>query len=135
LVAALDDDRFAELVRALRAKPPLERRAARRSTACLARRALKRGRRLPRKDYARLHALRRSVRRTRFALEWLGKPTQDLADVQDALGSFGDAWVAFRGICAQSAKQRRRLKRKLEKSAREARRAWKKARPSLEKLA
>jgi CHAD domain-containing protein len=78
-----------------------------------------------------LHALRRAVRRARFALEWLGKKEKAVESVQDAMGEFGDAWVALREarrITPASPTVRRhraQLKRRLDKCVRRARRRWK----------
>lgn len=140
LLAALDDTRLESLVSALGNMPPVRRRRARKSLARFARRAMVRGRVLPRKDYARLHALRRSVRRVRFALDWLGEPSDELVKLQDALGEFGDVWVAFRRASrgresSQVREHRGALKRELRVTAGAARRAWKRARSTLEGLA
>ena len=139
LVAALDGPRFESIVTALGTMPPVRRRRARKSLERLVHRAIVRGRELPRKDYARLHALRRSVRRVRFALEWLGKPTDELVKLQEALGEFGDAWVAFRragqGQSSQVREHARALKRELRVTARAARRAWRRTQSALEELA
>jgi CHAD domain-containing protein len=119
--------------------PPLGCRKARRSLRRFVQRALERGHHLPRNDYARLHALRRSARRVRFALEWLGEPSDELIMVQDTLGAFGDAWVAFRRARhartdGETRKHCRHLERVLRTTARDARRAWKHARPALEEI-
>jgi CHAD domain-containing protein len=140
LLAALDDPEFQSLVSALENMPPVRRRQARKRLARFIHRAVARGRELPRNDYARLHALRRSVRRVRFALEWLGEPAGELVKLQEALGEFGDVWVAFRRASrgrksSQVREHRPALKRELRIAARTARRAWTRGRSALERLA
>jgi CHAD domain-containing protein len=89
---ALRSDRFTRAVAALRAMPPLPRATAVRSAARGARRTVKRGDRLRRRrgDWASLHALRRAVRRTRYALDWLDEPSSHLGALQQSLGAIGD---------------------------------------------
>jgi CHAD domain-containing protein len=45
---------------------------------------------LPSRDGAALHRLRRSLRRVRYAREWLGTDTSELANEQDRLGAVCD---------------------------------------------
>ena len=140
LLVALRESRFASLVAALEVLPPLRTRRVRKGVARSARRTLATGRKLPRDSHACVHAVRRSVRRVRFALEWLGEPLEDVAGLQDALGEFCDAWVAVRrarrqGNGREMREHRRALERELREAARAARRAWSRARPALEALA
>ena len=139
LLAALDDARFESLVSALASMRPVHRRQARKCVARFVGRALARGRAAGPKDYARLHALRRSVRRVRFAIEWMGEPVDELIALQDALGAFGDAWVAVRrarrnGEGREIRRHRRRLEGELRDSARVAWRSWRRTERTLEAL-
>jgi len=140
LLAALGDARFESLVSALEVLPPLRTQRARKGVARFVRRTLALGRELPQDGYESLHAVRRSVRRVRFALEWLGEPSDGVVELQDALGAFGDAWVALRRAERhrkghEMVEHQRALDRELRDTARAARRAWRRARPTLEALA
>jgi len=140
LVRALQTDRLHALLSALAVLPPLSASEARDGLERLTRRTLALGRALPRDGYACLHAVRRSVRRVRFALEWLGQPSDEIVRLQDALGAFGDAFVAVRyakehGRGPEMAEHRRVLDRELRDAARKARAVWRRARPVLEALA
>ncbi len=138
LASALEGRRFARLVKALGEMPPLPRRRARKGLRRLSRAALLRGRHLRRRDYAGLHALRRALRRVRFALEWLGEPSEDLVDLQDTFGEFGDAWATFRRANhedgSRARRERRARKRDLRRTARAARRAWKRKRAAVKRF-
>ncbi len=89
-------------------------------------------------DVAALHALRRSVRRVRFGLEWIGEQPRRIVDLQEALGVVGDRMAALRHLellaeeGAQVLRYRRRLRQELRAGVREARRQWKRCRESLE---
>ncbi len=140
LQRALQADRLRALLSALAVLPPLTPRRAQQGLARFARRTLALGRELPRDGYECLHAVRRSVRRVRFALEWLGEPADEIVKLQSALGTFGDAWVALRyaeehGKGHDMAEHKRTLERELRDAAHGARTAWRRARPALEALA
>lgn len=141
LLEVLDDERFASLLSAIEVLPPLSSRRARKRVARFVRRTLARGRELPQDGYECLHAVRRSVRRVRFALEWLGEPVDEVTRLQHDLGAFGDAWVAVRRARRHEEQDgemrahRRALKRELRDAARAARVTWRRTRPSLEALA
>jgi len=140
LLRALEHPRLAGLLRAFEVMPPLERRAARRATGRLAREAVRRGRRAMDRpeDLAALHALRRAVRRVRFALEWLGKCPRSVVDLQDVLGLVGDRIVALRQFDrladepSRADSYGRLLKDQLRKGVRRARRKWQRSRVVLE---
>lgn len=97
LTAILDSPRLLGLTRALRNLPPLpvpeaerrlgrfERRVQRRQVAWNATRS-----------FEDLHALRRALRRLRYAREYLGQEVEDLKALQEVLGRLNDADVALR---------------------------------------
>lgn len=91
LTPMLDSARLKGLLRALSALHPLERTAAEARLGHLVRRV---GRRAAdweaHGDFERLHALRRALRRLRYAREWLGLDTEAIKQLQDALGAVGD---------------------------------------------
>jgi CHAD domain-containing protein len=45
------------------------------------------------RDPAQMHALRRRVRRARYALEWLGRDATHARELQDVLGSWHDVMI------------------------------------------
>lgn len=97
LVEALGSSRLAGLVRALGLMPPIDHAAARRRTRGLAEAARRLGRAVARgATLDEVHALRRSLRRLRYAREWLGGQVASLVAAQDALGALNDASVALR---------------------------------------
>jgi len=96
LLLSLDSPRLAGLTRALHNLPPLpvpqarrrlerfERRVQKRQAAWQATRTLE-----------DLHALRRALRRLRYAREYLEQEVEDLKALQEALGQLNDAVVAL----------------------------------------
>ncbi len=93
-VAALTSPRFEGLMAALRAAPPVDPSVARRGLEALRRRARAQLAVLKAADSAgqaaALHALRRALRRWRYALEWLGEDSRELSQLQGALGAVCD---------------------------------------------
>jgi CHAD domain-containing protein len=112
---ALRSKRFASAIAALRSAPPLSRAAAVRGAARLARRAIERGDdvRRHRRDWSSLHAWRRAVRRTRYALDWLDEPSSTLGALQRSLGAVGDRVALIEGLGrgADERRCRRRMQR------------------------
>ncbi len=136
LLTALDDPRCAALLKALALRPPVPRDHARRGMADLIRRALRRGARAKRHphDVEALHALRRSLRRVRYALEWTEESTSGIAPLQDALGAVCDRALALRtsrGSSHRVRTYRRWTSRELRRAVRHARKLWKGVRSAL----
>jgi CHAD domain-containing protein len=126
---AMADPRTAGLLLALAVSPPIDEARARRVVARLFSRALLRGDEAD--DLESLHALRRALRRLRFALEHHGERTDVLVEMQDALGALNDDVVLLRWIGrypGDVAGERAEIERAVERSARAARKAWKGAR-------
>ena len=92
LRAALHSPRVDALRLALGLLPPVEPDRARRVLPRLARRALFLGDELQRapNDVEGFHALRRSVRNLRYALEWLDEKTGGFKEFQDVSGRAAD---------------------------------------------
>ncbi len=139
---ALEHPRAAALCHSLATLAPLSRTSAERGLARLSDHALAYGDAVREDDPSSLHALRRAVRRTRFALEWLGEHSERLVALQSALGAFNDASIAR--VRAESEpgpetkplrRYRRALDRELRETMREIARVWKRARPELASLA
>jgi len=98
LRAQLDDARLPALLEALEHLPPLRVEDADVAARRLRRRARARGSKLPTvRNAAALHALRRALRRLRFAEEWRGKEQpKRLKRLQQTLGEMNDGAVALR---------------------------------------
>lgn len=93
LLAVLGDPRLEGLLAALASLPPVRVDRARRPAREMARRLLARGAAIESgpADVGPYHRLRRSLRRCRYALEWLGELRgKEYAELQDALGALGD---------------------------------------------
>lgn len=86
----LADPRTAALLSEIEALPPLSEEQARAGRAALAGRALER---LPEGLHALAdwHRLRRTLRRVRYATEWLGEDASALKSAHEALGVHSDA--------------------------------------------
>lgn len=97
LERAVHSPRYRGLLRALAALPALDPNLAERSLARLCTRARRaaRGALLDSQDPELRHRLRRRARRLRYALEWLGRPSRALIELQDELGRSNDAAVAL----------------------------------------
>ena len=142
LRAALSEPRAAALHAALAALPPLSRTKAERGLARLSDHALAYGDAVRTDDPASLHALRRAVRRARFALEWLGDHSEPIVALQSTLGAFNDAWIALTRAKSEPGpepKSMRRYRRAIEQELRDAMRdvtrAWRRTRPELARFA
>lgn len=131
---ALGSERTAALLVALEAAPRLD--SARALAACsrLRRRVERRGRAVERGggDVRRLHALRRALRRLRYAREWLELDCTPIRELQDVLGALNDAvveqgWLAKLAPRLRDA-QRARVARKLRIRRTAALEAWRAAR-------
>jgi CHAD domain-containing protein len=102
------------------------------------RRALKRGRAFAARphDLGTLHRLRRAVRGLRYALEWFGEDPTMAIEVQDALGTAIDRFVALREVERHGhgkgfRHHRRELDQKLRPAVRDAVEAWSRVCPAL----
>lgn len=93
----VDAPRTHALIDALRNLPPLAAARIDAYTDAAARKVARRGKALAAHttDLARYHALRRAVRRLRYALEWAGRSARPVKELQDALGELNDAVVTL----------------------------------------
>lgn len=89
-LAALGSERWLAMREALAAVSPPRRGQAKRALPGLEKKVKKLRRSLPPGDGAALHRLRRTLRRVRYAREWLGLGTSDLAAEQEWLGAVCD---------------------------------------------
>jgi CHAD domain-containing protein len=98
LRAAFANPRVQGLVQAMAVMPSVSEEAALDHLAAVRRRTLRAGKRLVRteKDLAQVHRLRRSVRRLRYILEWIGDAPKELAALQTELGSLNDLVITER---------------------------------------
>jgi CHAD domain-containing protein len=123
LIDALAAPRTQAFLGALARLPPVPRKVAHQRLRQLARRALEAedAVRWSTPELEAVHALRRAVRRVRYALESLGGKTGKLTDFQSALGDACDCLVAeVNGV---------------EEHLTRARKQWPKVRRRLERLA
>lgn len=139
LVDDLEGPRCAGLVRALEHLPPMSVRRAHAGVERLLVRVARRGERVDaeRKCSAdqrvRLHALRRALRRLRYAREWLGERDGTLKRLQVALGDLNDLDQLQRrlGLCAardELATFERDLARRTDEAHALALSSWRRAR-------
>lgn len=135
LVPLLDSPRLSGLLQALSYLPPLEEG--------LAQTRLKRFvRQVQRKAEAwhsqgsieSLHALRRALRRLRYAQEWLGQNSQTAKEMQAVFGQVGDLGFTLRYLSAYQSEGGRlpraykgRLEAQLTEALETAKQAWAKA--------
>lgn len=89
-IEALESPRWAALREALEQVRAPKKARAKRACSKLALKLEKNRAALPSHDGAALHSLRRAVRRVRYAREWLGLDTAELAAEQDRLGAVCD---------------------------------------------
>ncbi|MDP2274669.1 MAG: CHAD domain-containing protein [Archangium sp.] len=89
-VEALESPRWSALRQALEQTRAPKKSRARRASSKLERRLEKRRATLPAGEGDALHALRRSIRRVRYAQEWLGIDASALAAEQERLGALCD---------------------------------------------
>jgi CHAD domain-containing protein len=98
LARVLDDERCTALLDALENTPAATRDQAKRTADALRAKLAKRGERAEAAGGTihELHALRRALRRLRYAHEWLGHESKTVRKLQDELGALNDAGVALR---------------------------------------
>ena len=89
-VNALESERWSMLRQRLEQVRAPKKSKAKRALRKLERRLKKRRAELPGGDGAALHRLRRALRHVRYAREWLGVDTAELAGEQDQLGAVCD---------------------------------------------
>lgn len=89
-LGALGSERWLAMREALAAVTAPRRGKAKRALPRLEKKVKKLRRSLPPGDGAALHRLRRTLRRVRYAREWLGLSTSDLAAEQEWLGAVCD---------------------------------------------
>ncbi len=121
----LDGARCAALLDTLEALPAIDPTGAWAVVARLADRAGRDARRARRHagDLALLHAARSSLRRLRYALDWLGRPSDDLARAQASIGAVRDHAIARRAA-RRGRRWRRGLGRARRRAERRVRRQW-----------
>lgn len=102
LLAVLAHQRCGALLNALEELPPLHFASAQRRIRKLATRVALLGlnARRPDADVDALHALRRALRRLRYAHEWLNREPKTARRLQDELGALNDVVVAQRQLAA-----------------------------------
>jgi CHAD domain-containing protein len=90
-IPVLDSPRLAGLLQALSILPPLDGKAAQARLARLAQRVERRAEEWRAEDSIEsLHALRRALRRLRYAREWLQQDSEIVKKLQDIFGQVGD---------------------------------------------
>ncbi len=106
----LEHERCRALLEALDALPEFSAQTARAPLELLTDRVRSRGELMLRSpdDFERFHALRRALRRLRYAREWLGLDCTAIRALQDELGALNDAvvrarWLARAGGAQSSA--------------------------------
>jgi CHAD domain-containing protein len=97
LEVRLADPRVEGLLAGLRGLPALPRQRMRRHLRALHRRVSRHGRDLEAqaRELHRYHALRRSLRRLRFGLEWAERGAGPIKHLQDVLGELNDATITL----------------------------------------
>ncbi|GEM87099.1 CHAD domain-containing protein [Meiothermus granaticius] len=132
LVPLLESPRLKGLLRALALLPPLEETTAKARLPRFGERAAQRAREWEQQGtFETLHALRRALRKLRYAREWLGLSTEGVKKLQEALGAVGDLTFILHyltlfeaGSTAALPRFRRQLEAGLEKALNSAQAAW-----------
>ncbi len=138
LTPMLDSPRLAGLLEALTVLPPLERPVAQARLERLAQRVERRARAWEQEqELESLHALRRALRRLRYAREWLDLETKAIKALQERFGQVGDlaftlAYLqAFEAEGGRASRYRQKLKAKLTLALEEAQYLWHKQKHQL----
>ncbi|MDT7919429.1 MAG: CHAD domain-containing protein [Meiothermus sp.] len=132
LVPLLDSPRLAGLLQALANLPPLDEEAAKARLKRFVRQAARKAEEWRNQDSIEsLHALRRALRRLRYAREWLGLDSQDEKALQEIFGQVGDLSFTLRYLAAFEAEgsrvpaaYKRQLEAQLTEALEAARAAW-----------
>lgn len=123
-IPVLDSPRLAGLLQALSILPPLDGRAAEARLARLTQRVERRAEEWRTEDSIEsLHALRRALRRLRYAREWLQQDSEIVKKLQDIFGQVGDLGFTLNYLEAFEAEGGRapiRYRKKLEAGLTEA---------------
>ncbi len=134
----LDDERCEALLAALENVPTTTRKRAMLATQRLRERLVERGERAERAEGAvdELHALRRALRRLRYAYEWLGSDSKTVRRLQDELGALNDAVIALEHLGASeehpdAAEFRAQLESDVARRARASLEAWQDSRNAI----
>lgn len=128
----LDSPRLAGLLQALSILPPLDEKVAESRLERLVRQVERRAVEWRSEDsIERLHALRRALRRLRYALEWLGQDSDTVKALQEIFGQVGDLSFTLNYLAAFEAeggqapvRYRRQLEASLTQALEEAKQAW-----------
>lgn len=135
-IPMLDSRRLAALLAALSLLLPLEEAEAKRGLERFELRVRQRAKAWGQDpSLPNLHALRRALRKLRYALEWLGLEPKTSRELQEVLGRVSDLSLSLRYLDAfeaEGGKASIRYRQKLESSLQEAlaaaRQAWKEGR-------
>lgn len=138
LLEVLNHERAAALLEALDCAPLASPRDAKRVLTSLGRRVAQRGRELEQSadEVENFHALRRALRRLRYAREWLGLDCAPIRELQDVLGALNDAVVERRWLETTMAshahdEQRKQLDDRIHTHSAAALDAWRATRPRI----
>jgi len=138
-IPVLDSPRLAGLLQALSTLPPLDDNLAQTRLERFVRQVDRRAEEWRTEDTIEsLHALRRALRRLRYAREWLGKDSDTVKALQEIFGQVGDLsfilnyLVAFEAEGGKaSVRYRQKLEADLTSAQAAARQAWKEHNGSL----
>lgn len=123
-IPMLDSPRLAALLAALSVLPPWEEALAKKRLGRLERRLKQRAKQWQQQETLQaLHALRRALRKLRYALEWLERDPKATKELQEVLGQVGDLSVTLGYLGAfeaEGGKPAIGYRQRLESSLREA---------------
>lgn len=131
-VPLLDSPRLAGLLQALTILPPLDEKVARSRLAGFMQQVERRAREWRSEDsIEHLHALRRALRRLRYALEWLEQDSDAIKALQEIFGQVGDLSFTLNYLAAFEAeggrtpvRYRKQLEANLQSALEATRQAW-----------
>jgi CHAD domain-containing protein len=134
VVRALDDERVEATLEALGRLPAIRADEAHDRVPRLIRRVLRRGQGAETDATdTTLHALRKSIRTLRFALDWLGE-RHELSHLQDAFGEHSDRVALSRWIAARGDAIGAPLDEEIHDKRAEVLKIWRDSQPELEAL-
>ncbi|GIW32099.1 MAG: hypothetical protein KatS3mg071_2273 [Meiothermus sp.] len=131
-VPLLDSPRLAGLLQALSNLPPLDEASAQTRLKRFVRQVERKAEEWQSQEsLEHLHALRRALRRLRYAREWLGQDSQPIKLLQEAFGRVGDLSFTLRYLAAYESEggrgvavYKRQLEAQLQGALEAAREAW-----------